>query len=32
VQEIYTNDRDFEKIKWVKPIFPMRINGAKERA
>jgi len=22
VQEIYTNDRDFEKIGWVKPIFP----------
>ena len=22
VQEIYTNDKDFEKIKWVKPIFP----------
>lgn len=32
VQEIYTNDRDFEKIKWVKPIFPVRINGAKGRA
>jgi len=22
IQEIYTNDEDFEKIKWVKPIFP----------
>jgi len=22
IQEIYTNDKDFEKIKWVKPIFP----------
>ncbi len=22
IQEIYTNDKDFEKIEWVKPIFP----------
>ena len=22
VQEIYTNDKDFEKIEWVKPVFP----------
>jgi len=22
VQEIYTNDKDFEKIKWIKPISP----------
>lgn len=22
IQEIYTNDKDFEKINWVKPIFP----------
>ena len=22
VQEIYTDDKDFEKIEWVKPVFP----------
>ena len=25
IQEIYTQDRDFEKVGWVKPIFPQEL-------